>query len=445
MVEEVATQTAHGRALLDVPAIPLMPVMPEADQAIGANSFCPRLTTGFAGVDSVLGGGLASGSIVLLAGDPGIGKSTLLLQIAQALSTQCRVSYVSGEESAQQVSLRAARLGIQSSNITISCKQDVSLIEQELIKGDAQVVIVDSIQSLLHPELAGSAGSINQVRESAAVLATVGKAQGKSVIIIGHVTKDGSIAGPRVLEHIVDVVLQFESDRLAQLRILRAGKNRFGSTDEIAIFSMNDKGLQEVESLGAIFLGSRQAAAAGKRAPSGTAVAVVAQGKRGLALEVQALVGTTVYTNPRRVATGMGSNRLLQILAVLEKKAGMDLSRHDVYVNIAGGFEFDEPGGDLAVAGAIATSYLDRSLDTGLVLIGEIGLTGEVRPVSGLEQRLKEAQKLGFTRAVVPAGNIPINVSLKGLEIVPVQYVCDALGEIAPASSMLPVVALPVN
>jgi DNA repair protein RadA/Sms len=427
MVEEITSEAARGNALLDVESLPLLPSLDEA-------ALCPRLTTGFAGIDAVLGGGLASGSIVLLAGDPGIGKSTLLLQVAQALSTQCPVSYISGEESAQQVQMRAARLEIGSGDITISCKQNVSLIEKELLNGEAKVVIVDSIQSLFHPEISSSPGSVSQVRESAAILATAGKAQGKSVIIIGHVTKDGTIAGPRVLEHIVDVVLQFESDRSAQLRILRAGKNRFGSTEEIAIFNMNEKGLREVESLGAIFLGSRLAALSGKRAPSGTAVAAIAQGNRALALEVQALVGASAYTNPRRVAIGMNTNRLLQILAVLEKKAGMDLSRHDVYVNIAGGFEFDDPAGDLAVASAIATSHLDRSLDADLVLIGEIGLTGEVRPVPRIEQRLKEAQKMGFTRAVIPAGNTPLNINLKGMQIIPAQLVSDALVEIAPVT-----------
>ena len=394
-----------------------------------------RFATGIAGLDEVLGGGLVPGAVVLIAGDPGVGKSTLLLQVSQRVSTTRPVLYISGEESARQVKLRAERLGLHARGILVDSSQDVTVIEQRFADTDVQLAIVDSIQSLFHPDLTSAPGSVGQVRESAAALIAAAKSRNIAIILIGHVTKDGSIAGPRVLEHMVDVVLQFEGERSRQLRVLRAVKNRFGSTQEVAIFSMGEGGLSEVDNPSALFLSERLGRLGMKQAPSGTAVIAGGEGTRSLLLEVQALVGASPYPSPRRVSNGWDANRLLQILAVLEKKVGLSLSRFDVYVNIVGGFEYSDPAGDLGVAVAVATSCLDRSVDPGLILIGEIGLTGEVRPVVSLERRLKEAQKMGFTKAVVPAGNLPTKGKIDDIEVIGVEFLIDALCRIMPGQS----------
>jgi len=391
-----------------------------------------RTASGLAGVDDVLGGGLVPGAVILLAGDPGVGKSTLLLQISEIIGQAQRILYIAGEESAQQVKLRAQRLGLTSSGILVAALQDVETIQAHIAQSGAQVLIVDSIQSVFTPALTSAPGTVSQVRESAGALIATAKAGGIATILVGHVTKDGSIAGPRVLEHMVDVVLHFEGDRSRQLRILRAVKNRYGSTHEVGVFTMTDKGLKEVDNPSSLFLGDRLTKLDHERAPSGTAVIAGAEGSKSLLLEVQALVGTSPYPNPRRVVNGWDLNRLLQILAVLEKKAGLPISRNDVYVNIAGGFEFSDPAGDLGVSVAVATSCLDRSVDPRLVLIGEIGLTGEVRPVGSLERRVKEASRLGFRRALVPKSNLPLSTRLDHLELVGIEYLLEALELVMP-------------
>jgi DNA repair protein RadA/Sms len=390
-----------------------------------------RMLTEIRGLDEVLGGGLVPGSVCLLAGDPGIGKSTLLLQVAKAISAKRKVLYVTGEESAAQVRMRASRLGIESDLLYVDSEQNISLIYERIIEQSPSVVILDSIQAVYHPDIASAAGSVSQVRESAQVVVTAAKANNIATIIVGHVNKEGTIAGPRVLEHMVDVVLQFEGDRTRQFRILRTAKNRFGSTAEIAIFSMNEMGLEEVENPSAVFLGDRLTNPA-RQAPSGTAVIAGGEGNRTLLLEVQALVANTSNPSPRRVSNGWDYNRLLQIIAVLEKKAGLFLGRSDVYVNIVGGLAFEEPSGDLGICAAIATSLLDRSVDPGLLIVGEVGLTGEIRPVSHLGAKLKEAAKLGFKRAIVPSANMPIGDLSERIKISSVQSLVEALRLIVP-------------
>lgn len=393
-----------------------------------------RLCTGLASVDEVLGGGLVPGSVVLLAGDPGVGKSTFLLQAANVIAKHARVLYVSGEESKQQVRLRAERLGMHSPNILIDAEQNVAAIQQRIEDNDVQFVVIDSVQAVFHPEVTSAPGSVSQVRESAGALVTSAKSKDVCMVIVGHVTKDGTIAGPRVLEHMVDVVLHFEGDRARQLRILRAVKNRFGSTHEIAIFTMNEEGLQEVDNPSALFLGERLSKRPGERAPCGTAVLASAEGNRSLLLEVQSLVAPSANANSngRRVANGCDLNRIMQILAVLEKRVGLLLARQDVYVNIVGGFEFADPAGDLALSIAIATSCLDRSVDPLLVSIGEIGLSGEIRPVSQLERRLREAARMGFRKAVVPSANLPLTTKFDQLEVIGVEYLVEALTAAMP-------------
>jgi DNA repair protein RadA/Sms len=393
-----------------------------------------RLKTGLASVDEVLGGGLVPGSVVLLAGDPGVGKSTFLLQAAHVIAQHARVLYVSGEESKKQVCLRAQRLGMNSPNILIDSEQNIVAIQKSIEENDIEFVVIDSVQAVYHPEITSAPGSVSQVRESAGALVTAAKAKNVCMVIVGHVTKDGTIAGPRVLEHMVDVVLHFEGDRTRQLRILRANKNRFGSTHEIALFTMSEDGLNEVDNASALFLSERLSKRPGERAPSGTAVLASAEGNRSLLLEVQSLVAPSANANGngRRVANGCDVNRLMQILAVLEKRVGLLLARQDVYVNIVGGFQFDDPAGDLALSIAVATSSLDRSVDPLLVTIGEIGLSGEIRPVSQLERRLREAARMGFRKAVVPAANLPISGKFDQLEVVGVEYLVEALTAVMP-------------
>lgn len=363
-----------------------------------------RKTTGIESLDRVLGGGLVEGSVLLLAGDPGIGKSTLLLQLAASLaSSDYPVMYVSAEESTSQVLLRARRLGLQDAPVLVYSEQNVTAIRKKLADCNVKFAIIDSVQAIYHPELDSVPGSVSQVRESAAAIMAQAKAGGTATILVGHVTKEGSIAGPRVLEHMVDAVLQFEGDRARQLRIIRSAKNRFGSTTELAIFAMMEEGLREIKNPSAFFLSARLEKKQGERSPSGTSVIASCEGNRSMLLEVQALVCPSSIASPRRVTVGFEAGRLLQILAVLEKRLGLPLGKQDVYINIAGGLECNDPGGDLGVAVAIATACLDRSVDPLLVCAGEIGLTGELRSVVSLERRLKEAESLGFKKAIIPA------------------------------------------
>ena len=382
----------------------------EPIQAVGERPL-QRLQSGYGELDRVLGGGLVPGSLVLLGGDPGIGKSTLLLQSAQAMARRHSVLYVSAEESAQQVKLRWRRLVDQQpeaaavasgdapeAGIQLLSETDLELVLQELEALRPAVAVIDSIQALHDGELGSAPGSVAQVRECAAALARIAKRQDTALLLVGHVTKEGLLAGPKVLEHLVDAVLTFEGDRFASHRLLRAVKNRFGATHELGVFEMRGQGLAEVLNPSELFLGSDEPSA-------GTATIVACEGTRPLVVDLQALVSTTSYASPRRTATGIGTNRLHQILAVLEKHLGLPLSRFDCYLAVAGGLEVEEPAADLGVAAAVVASYRDLTLPPGTVLIGELGLGGQLRPVSQLEQRLQEAARLGFRRAVVPRGS----------------------------------------
>lgn len=403
-----------------------------------------RLSSGYAELDRVLGGGIVPGSLVLIGGDPGIGKSTLLLQVANRLAQDYRVLYVCAEESGQQVKLRSQRLfeGMQDRDQelgsgAVSAKFDAELYllpetDLEMIIGELeslrpQIAVIDSIQALYFAALSSAPGSVAQVRECTSALMQVAKREHISLFIVGHVTKEGAIAGPKVLEHLVDTVLYFEGDRFASHRLLRSVKNRFGATHEIGVFEMVDRGLQEVTNPSELFLGSRE------DVTPGTATIVACEGTRPILVELQALVSPTSYSSPRRSTTGIEYNRLLQILAVLEKRVGIPLSKLDAYVASSGGLSVAEPAADLGVAIAVAASFRDRVVDPRTVIIGEVGLGGQVRSVSQMELRLKEAAKLGFKRAIVPKGQV-FSADL-GLEIIPVAKVLEAIVAALPGQS----------
>jgi DNA repair protein RadA/Sms len=357
-----------------------------------------RTRTGIGELDRVLGGGVVRGSLVLIGGDPGIGKSTVLLQAARALADATPpVLYVTAEESAGQVKLRADRLGVASADLLLWAETDLSSIEAELDRLRPRALIVDSIQTVYRPDLESAPGSVAQVRECASQLMRIAKGRGIATFLVGHVTKDGAIAGPRVLEHLVDTVLYFEGDQHQAYRVLRAVKNRFGSTNEIGVFRMADRGLVEVPNPSGFFLSERP-----KEAP-GSVVLAALEGTRPVLLELQALVAPASFGTPRRTVLGADYNRVCLLLAVLDKRAGVPLGTQDVFVNVAGGGRAVEPAADLAIVLAAASSFVDRPLPPDVIVVGEVGLTGEVRAVNGLEPRLREAAALGFGRAVVPA------------------------------------------
>lgn len=415
------------------------------------NDVQARFPSGYGELDRVLGGGIVPGSLVLIGGDPGIGKSTLLLQVANQLSIKLpRILYISGEESGQQIKLRASRLGVGGAevpnllsekdndqngnnhrvvspeiqeniekNLYVMPETDLEEILRELESLKPQVAVIDSIQTIHFAALTSSPGSVAQVKECTSALMQVGKRENITLLIVGHVTKEGAIAGPRVLEHLVDTVLYFEGDRYASHRLLRSVKNRFGATHEIGIFEMADKGLVEVDNPSELFLGNRD------EFSPGTSTIVACEGTRPIVVELQALVSPTSYASPRRSTTGVDYSRLQQILAVLEKRVGIPLSKLDAYVASAGGLGVGEPAADLGVAIAIVASFRDRTVDPRTVLIGEVGLGGQVRLVSQMELRLKEAAKLGFKRAIVPKGQtLPDDI---GLEVVYISKVIDAI------------------
>ena len=355
-----------------------------------------RLESGYPELDRVLGGGVVPGSLVLVGGDPGIGKSTLLLQSASVMANRLSVLYVSAEESAQQVKLRWLRLGGESEGLQLLAETDLELVLEELEALQPDVAIIDSIQALHDANLSSAPGSVAQVRECAASLQRLAKRQNTALLLVGHVTKEGMLAGPKVLEHLVDAVLTFEGDRFASHRLLRAVKNRFGATHELGVFEMQGQGLVEVNNPSELFLSGDEA--------SGVATIVACEGTRPLVVDLQALVSTTSYASPRRTATGIAVNRLHQILAVLEKHMGLPLSRFDCYLAVAGGLDVEEPAADLGVAAAVVASYRDLILPAGTILLGELGLGGQLRPVGQLELRLQEGVRLGFRRAVVPKG-----------------------------------------
>jgi len=368
--------------------------------AVGA----PRRPTGIAELDRVLGGGIVAGSLILLGGEPGVGKSTLMMQAAGRLARDgLKVLMVSGEESIQQVKLRATRLNIASDNLLILAEIAVDRIQLAVEKTRPDVLIVDSIQTLYHPEISSAPGSVSQVRECAGHLMRLGKGSNIPVFIIGHVTKEGTIAGPRLLEHMVDTVLYFDGGQGNAYRLVRAVKNRFGASNELAVFAMGDAGLVEVDNPSALFLSERPEGAAG------SIVAAVIEGTRPLLVEVQALVTPTYLSMPRRLTSGVDHNRAMLTLAVLERRAGARLDQTDVYINIAGGVKANEPALDLPVALAVVSAGSDKPIEPGLCAFGEIGLAGEIRFVANVEDRLKEAAKLGFKKVIMPDQKPPKN------------------------------------
>ena len=379
-----------------------------------------RLGSGYDELDRVLGGGLVPGSLVLVGGDPGIGKSTLLLQSATSMARHRSVLYVSAEESAQQVKLRWQRLQGSGADLQLLAETDLELVLEELEALKPDVAIIDSIQALHDANLTSAPGSVAQVRECAAALQRLAKRQNTALLLVGHVTKEGVLAGPKVLEHLVDAVLTFEGDRFASHRLLRAVKNRFGATHELGVFEMRGQGLAEVGNPSELFLSGEQA--------SGVATIVACEGTRPLVVDLQSLVSTTSYASPRRTATGIAVNRLHQILAVLEKHMGLPLSRYDCYLAVAGGLDVEEPAADLGVAAAVVASYRDLTLPVGTVLLGELGLGGQLRPVPQLELRLQEAARLGFRRAVVPQGSgIGPAAAALGLAVLEASRITEAL------------------
>lgn len=395
MVETIKAKAPAGRPGSRPSLVPSVQAQRISDVEAAESQ---RIKTNIGELDRVLGGGLVPGSVVLVGGDPGIGKSTLVLQAAAHLGTDRAPSlYASGEESSHQIRLRAERLGVSGENVLVVSESNLNEIIALAEQTNPRVLIVDSIQTTTVDELETSAGSVGQVRESTAQLIRWAKPRMVPVIIIGHVTKEGNIAGPRVLEHMVDAVLYLEGERFQQFRILRAVKNRFGSTDEVGVFEMVESGLQEVRNPSEAFLQERALNAAG------STVTVTLEGSRPILVEVQALTSQSVYGLPRRSANGFDQGRLQLLVAVLQKRAGLNLAEQDVYTNAVGGLRISEPGADLAVATAIASSLKDRLIDPRTVVIGEIGLSGEVRSVSQLDRRLLEAGRLGFTRAIVPA------------------------------------------
>lgn len=380
----------------------------------------PRFPTGIEEFDRVLGGGIVPGSVVLVAGDPGIGKSTLMTEVAALLAPQ-GVLYVCGEESPAQVRLRADRLEVDGSDVRLLAETDVDTILASAEELDPAVAVIDSIQTLYRPDLPSAPGSVAQVRECAALLMRRAKSSGMATFVVGHVTKDGTIAGPRVLEHMVDTVVHLEGDRHHAYRVLRAVKNRFGSTNEIGVFEMQSSGLKPVANPSEIFLSERNTGA------SGSAVICAVEGTRPVLAEIQALVTPTSYPSPQRTADGFDTRRLQLLLAVLEKREGIRLAAQDVFVNVAGGLRLTEPAVDLGIAMAVVSSLRDRALPADTVVVGEVGLSGEVRSVPQLATRLKEAAKLGFRSAVVPAYGLHAGIAPQSLELVPVSRLREAI------------------
>lgn len=381
-----------------------------------------RVSTHMKELDRVLGGGIVQGSLVLVGGDPGIGKSTLLLQVCRNLSAQgLSVLYVSGEESLQQIKIRAERIGTFTDHLQLLCETNLELIREVVERQKPQIVVIDSVQTMYNESVGSAPGSVSQVREATSVLMQIAKGMDISIFIVGHVTKEGVVAGPRVLEHMVDTVLYFEGDRHESYRILRGVKNRFGSTNEIGVFEMRTEGLAEVENPSEYMLSGKPADA------SGSVVACSVEGTRPILLEIQALICHSYFNNPRRTATGTDFNRVNLLLAVLEKRLGMQLSDCDAYVNIAGGIRMNEPAIDLGIVLATISSKLDLTIDEKTICFGEVGLSGEVRGVTMAEQRVAEAAKLGFKRCILPSVCLGAAKSVKGIELVGVSNVKEAL------------------
>lgn len=381
-----------------------------------------RMMTEMAELDRVLGGGIVPGSLVLVGGDPGIGKSTLLLQVCQRLAAMNKkILYISGEESLKQIKLRANRMGDFSHTLFLLCETNLDMIRGVIEQQTPDMVVIDSIQTMYNEEVGSAPGSVSQVRESTNILMQLAKGLGISIFIVGHVTKEGTVAGPRVLEHMVDTVLYFEGDRHASYRILRAVKNRFGSTNEIGVFEMQKRGLVEVENPSEFMLSGRPEHA------SGSVVACAMEGTRPMLMEIQALVCKSSFGMPRRTAAGLDYNRVNLLMAVLEKRAGLPLSSYDAYVNIAGGIRMNEPAADLGIVMAIASSYKNKPVSEDAIVFGEVGLSGEVRAVTMPEQRVAEAKKLGFKTCILPEVSVKGLGQVEGIEVIGVRSVNQAM------------------
>lgn len=419
-VEEKITVSASGKSGVarsgketDINIVPLMNVSTDEDE---------RIQTQIQELDRVLGGGIVEGSLVLVGGDPGIGKSTLLLQVCQKLSSiNKKVLYISGEESLKQIKLRANRMGEFSGNLFLLCETNLEMIRTAIEKQKPDMVVIDSIQTMYSEEVTSAPGSVSQVRESTNVFMQLAKGMNIAVFIVGHVTKEGTVAGPRVLEHMVDTVLYFEGDRHASYRILRSVKNRFGSTNEIGVFEMRKEGLIEVENPSEFMLSGKPENA------SGSVVACAMEGTRPMLMEIQALVCRSNFGMPRRTAAGIDYNRVNLLMAVLEKRVGLPLSNYDAYVNIAGGIRMNEPAIDLGVIMAVASSYKNKPVAEDMIVFGEVGLSGEVRAVTMPEQRVAEARKLGFKTCVLPEVCVKNIGHAEGIELVGVKSVAQAM------------------
>ena len=382
-----------------------------------------RISTGFKELDRVLGDGIVAGSLILVGGDPGIGKSTLLLQVCrQLVADGKKVLYISGEESLKQIKMRACRIGSVTGDLRFLCETNLDRISQAIDLEKPQIVVIDSIQTMYREEISSAPGSVSQVKESTGLLMQIAKSRGIAIFVVGHVTKEGVVAGPRVLEHMVDTVLYFEGDRNAVYRVLRSVKNRFGSTNEIGVFEMREEGLMEVENPSEYMLDGRPENA------SGAVVSCSLEGSRPILLEVQALVAETNFGMPRRTAAGTDYNRVNLLMAVLEKRCRYEMSRLDAYVNIAGGMRMNEPALDLAIVMALMSSYKDRPVDPGMLIFGEVGLSGEVRAVSQADKRAAEAARMGFTSCVLPKVCLDKMKPIKGLKMIGVSNVREAIG-----------------
>lgn len=385
-----------------------------------------RLATGMSELDAVLGGGLVADSAVLIGGDPGIGKSTLLMQMCDALSASARVLYISAEESGSQLEMRARRLGVDEQRIYVCCENDLEKIISEITLFEPDVIVIDSIQTIYSPQIQSAPGSMSQVREITASLVSLAKRRGAALFIVGHVTKEGAIAGPKVLEHLVDTVLYFEGDMYESIRILRCQKNRFGSTNEIGVFEMTSQGFREVHDPSGIFLSH-------SRGESGCCVSCIVEGSRALLVETQALAAPTTLGTPRMASIGFDRGRLSQLVAVMDKKCGVKISGCDLFMNIVGGMKLNDPSLDLAAVGAIYSSFLNAPVKNGLAAVGEVTLTGEVRRIQQIEKRIREAAKLGFEEILIPLQNYETLITDKkfadsaGIRIVPVSTVAQAL------------------
>ena len=406
-------KSVSAKQIKDVEVIPLKHV--ETDQE-------ERIKTKIEELDRVLGGGIVPGSLLLVGGDPGIGKSTLLLQVCQRLcEDKHQVLYISGEESLKQIKLRANRMGEFTEDLLLLCETNLEIVKEVIKKRKPEVVVIDSIQTMYSEEVTSAPGSVSQVRESTNVFMQLAKGLGISIFIVGHVTKEGTVAGPRVLEHMVDTVLYFEGDRHASYRILRGVKNRFGSTNEIGVFEMRQNGLVEVENPSEFMLNGKPENA------SGSVVACSMEGTRPILIEIQALVCSSNFGMPRRTAAGTDYNRVNLLMAVLEKRVGLHLSNYDAYVNIAGGIKMNEPAVDLGIVMAIVSSYKNQPIDEKTIVFGEVGLSGEVRAVNMPEQRVAEAKKLGFTTCIMPEVSREIVKDVNGIRIVGVKTINEAL------------------